>query len=284
MHTVLTIVGGQLLYQTYLDLEMATGLCFGAGVVVSILGVYLLAQAPPSDAEDDEDYEMLGEQFEQDGRNGRADTTPLRGMLQVEVSQLVPEEFEEEELVFNDEHSPGGQLPEALVERPGSAPRLTTMVAETTSGPYVEQASPGPADDSPSASEERGRPTGRRQHRRMRSYSSSPADRRWEMFEQGRSPGLDVGYVIASQPHQGRLGRTRASPAAVDFSLWSAARIIPGSAGVRRRGASMLERSLADAREQEEGPVPTRRLFGAAGGGRSNGRQEDESVEDVLEV
>ena len=47
LHTVLTITGGELLYQTYHELEWTQGLCFGAGVAVSILGVFILAHAPP---------------------------------------------------------------------------------------------------------------------------------------------------------------------------------------------------------------------------------------------
>eukprot|EP01043_Picozoa_sp_COSAG02_P087893 COSAG02_NODE_25095_length_669_cov_0.940351_1_plen_155_part_10 len=49
LHTVLTITGGELLYQTYRKLEWTQGLFFGLGVVVSILGVYVLAHSPPDD-------------------------------------------------------------------------------------------------------------------------------------------------------------------------------------------------------------------------------------------
>ena len=57
LHTVLTIIGGELLYRTYRDLDWTESVCFGAGVVVSILGVYLLAQAPPAEDHEHEQQE-----------------------------------------------------------------------------------------------------------------------------------------------------------------------------------------------------------------------------------
>ena len=175
LHTVLTITGGELLYQTYHELEWTQGLCFGAGVAVSILGVFILAHAPPEDEEQagweetqsGGDYATLGldrcvdDESVQVTTYATAEQTPPRLEPWYDDGQLWVEEdnnYEDDELarviesaaaVREDglqlvlDHASGSRGPR---QRAGSAPRLTTTMSDRTASPehdFLDQ-TPGP--------------------------------------------------------------------------------------------------------------------------------------------
>lgn len=169
LHTVLTITGGELLYQTYRDLEWMEGLCFSVAVVVSILGVYILAQSPPDDEE--ENWQEMGSQDDYatletsvDGASedlvsevppsSRAEKTPPRleprddGQLWLEPDDAadtatnqrwLDDEYEDAELAHVIEKSLPDDGAAITRLRAGSAPRLTTNSSHRTASPEHDE-------------------------------------------------------------------------------------------------------------------------------------------------
>lgn len=181
LHTVLTITGGQLLYQTYLQLDRTQGLCFGAGVVVSILGVYILAHAPADDEEDVDwiddaalelDRSIVVDHAESNvsaGRtvSSRAEQTPPRLELNYDSDDTqvwiqVDEEFETALAISDSQRDERADaevvdLTESTTAacddsgsswpRPGSAPRLTTTRSLRTASPEYDFHDQAPESD-----------------------------------------------------------------------------------------------------------------------------------------